>query len=165
MKLLQTNLQMIVGKLTSATELGWQQSLKRKGKWAASASRRSFWKLRMLLKVFTPTIMTRMSMLGQRDNKFAFLGTEISKILIPVALKTSPSVARITEAKVKAEIASLLKTAPARKAARQTVCWVKVTLYVLCMLCLPYCYSFCILTVYTSTLTLAFTAFFKMHAS
>ena len=77
---------------------------------------------RMLLKVFTPTIMTRMSMLGQRDNKFAFLGTEISKILIPVALKTSPPEARITEAKVEAEIASLLKTAPARKAVRQTVC-------------------------------------------
>ena len=75
----------------------------------------------MLLKVFTPKIMTRISMLGQRDDKFPFMGTEISRIMIPIAQKTSPANDRVTEAKVEAEIASLLKTAPARKAARTSL--------------------------------------------
>ena len=59
-----------------------------------------------------------MSLKGLRDDKIAFLGSEVSKILIPIARKTSPPEDKVTEDKVESCIASILKGAPARKAAK-----------------------------------------------
>ena len=72
---------------------------------------------RMLLKVFSPCIMTKFNMQGKRGEKVAFMGTEISKILVPIARKTAPLEEKATDKKVEQCLASILKGAPARKAA------------------------------------------------
>ena len=55
---------------------------------------------------------------GSTRQKMAFLSSEVSKILIPIARKTSPPEDKVTEDKVESCIASILKGAPARKAAK-----------------------------------------------
>ena len=73
---------------------------------------------RMLMKLYTPSMPSRISMYGQRDDKLAFMNTEVSRILINVAIKTSPAEENVTEAKVEASLASILRGAPLRKAAK-----------------------------------------------
>ena len=72
----------------------------------------------MLMKVYAPHVLSRISMHGQRDQKMAFMGSEVSKILIQVAKKTSPATERVTKANIEECVASILKGAPLRKAAK-----------------------------------------------
>ena len=72
---------------------------------------------RCLSKLFSPIMLTRLNMRDQRGEKTAFIDTKLAKVLVKAVLDTCDD--SVTEAHIGACLASILKGASARKAAKQ----------------------------------------------
>lgn len=72
---------------------------------------------RMLLKLFTPYMLTRLSMKGQRNDKQAFIESPIADVVITAAKHITTN--SVSESEIEECIASILKGASARKAVKE----------------------------------------------